>query len=253
MEYSSSEQADIRSVFEAFNSQEICYVVPRGHQHLPASTQGGDIDIIVEESDFGAAVRLCEEVGFATNHNLVRDVFNLVVDGLQNPRSVLSLLVHTPAELVNHLSTAVTPGQPVSSVNSDFDDQRRFKGEIMFHFLNHVAYKSPLNNTMVRVDPEVEQSMFDHRRLVDGIAVPSLVDELTHLICRGVFDYDGEFPPRYVERCEEIKHDVIEGKLARFSNLLSLTFFEAGEIVLENIEKGTYDRIKADLISYSHY
>jgi hypothetical protein len=253
MEYSSSEQADIRSVFETFKSQEIYYVVPRGHQQLPASTQGGDIDVIVKESDFGAAVRLCEEVGFATNHNLVQGVFNLVVNGLQNPRSVLSLLVHTPAELVNHLSTAVTPGQPVSSVNSDFDDQRRFNGEIMFHFLNHVAYKSPLNNTMVRVNPEVEQSMFDHRQFVDGIAVPSLVDELTHLICRGVFDYDGEFPPRYIERCEEIKHDIIENEPARFRNLLSLTFFEASAIVFENVKKGKYARIKTDLISYSRY
>lgn len=253
MEYNSSEQADIRSVFEALNNHNISYVVPRGHQQLPASTQGGDIDVIVEETDFGTAVRLCEEVGFATNHTPIQDVSNLVIDGLQNPQSVLSLLLNAPAELLNHLSTAVSPGQPVSSVNSDFDDQRRFKRDVMFHFLNHVAYKSPLNSAMVRVDPEVEQSVFDHRKIVDGIAVPSPVDELVHLICRGVFDYDGEFRARYIERCNQIRHDVIENETERFKKLLSLVFFETSEIVFENVTEGAYDRIKADLIRCSRY
>lgn len=253
MEYSSSEQADIRSVFEAFNNQNVNYVVPRGYQQLPASTQGGDIDVIIEETDFGTAVRLCEEIGFTTKHSVIRDVSGLIIDGVKNLRSVVSMVVHDPADLLHHLSTAITPGQPVSTVNADFDDQRRFKGDVMFHFLNHVAYKSPLNNAMVRVDPEVEQSIFEHRRIVDGIAVPSPVDELVHLICRGVFDYDGEFPTRYIERCNQIRHDVIENEAERFEELLSLVFFEASEVVFENIRKKTYNQIKDDLIRYSCY
>lgn len=253
MEYSSSEQADIRSIFETFNNQNISYVVPRGYQRLPASVQGGDIDVIVKETDFGTAVRLCEKIGFTTKHSFIQDVSGLIIDGVKNPWSVLSMVIHSPADLLQHLSTAVTPGQPVSTVNADLDDQRRFKEDVMFHFLNHIAYKSPLNNAMVRVDPEVEQSMFEHRRIVEEIAVPSLVDELVHLICRGVFDYDGEFPARYIERCNQIRHDVMENGGERFERLLSLVFFEASEIVFKNIRNRTYNEIKADLIRYSCY
>jgi hypothetical protein len=253
MEYNSSEQKDIRSVFNELNEQQVSYVVPRGHQGLPESTQGGDIDVIIEETDFATAVGICEDLGFSTKYNLMGNILNLIGDGIRNPKSVISLLVRSPQELLCYLHSAVTPGQPVSSVNSNFDDQRRYKDDIMFHFLNHVAYKSPLNNAMVRVDPQVEQSMFNNRVIVDGISIPSPVDELVHLICRGVFDYDGDFPPRYTNRCKQLQNNVLTNGTEKFKKLLELLFFDASDVVFKNVKNNSYNQIKADLIKYSEY
>jgi len=253
MEYSRSEQIKIQSVFEELNDRNIRYVVPRGYRALPKSTTGGDIDMIVKEHDFNKAIEICEELGFDTRRNIVQNASDLLVTGLRKPQLALDLLLNSPRELWIHFQNVVTPGQNVFSVNSEFDDQRRYNGRIMFHFLNHVAYKSPLNDAMVRVDPEVEQSLYDRRRVVDGIAVPSPADELVHLLCRGVFDYDGDFPQRYIDRCERIRPEVINHEEDHLMHLLSLVFFEADTVVLKNVRNGTYNQIKSDLLKFSSY
>ncbi|WP_137286168.1 hypothetical protein [Halorussus salinisoli] len=124
--------------------------------------------------------------------------------------------------------------------------------------MNHVGYESPMQSevrNVIRVDPEVEESLFRHRRFADGIPVPSEPDELAHLIRRGVFPHGGEFPPYYKRRCEELSERVFSSPELedRFERLLSLLFFDADRVVRDHVERDAYDRLEPELRSFSDY
>lgn len=121
--------------------------------------------------------------------------------------------------------------------------------------VNHLAYESPMDGSKIRVDPAVEEAMFDRWRAHGSFYAPATPDELAHLVCRGVFDYDGEFPDRYVSRCDALVEAVRAGAEAdeQFRDLLSHLFYEADSLVYDLTTAGEYDAIRSRLWRYADY
>jgi len=121
--------------------------------------------------------------------------------------------------------------------------------------MNHVAYESPLNGSMVRVDPTVERSLFNNRKRQNGIPIPDEPDELAHLICRGIYSKRGEFPEYYIEKCDQLMSIISSSKEKekKFRELLSLIFFDADTLIFEMAQRSEYSQMREALIRFSDY
>ncbi|WP_152421193.1 hypothetical protein [Natronolimnohabitans innermongolicus] len=253
MNYNTTEQNRIRLLFDDLNSSEIEYVVPRGHQQLPERTPGGDIDFIIHPDSFDSAVNIAKERGFLPKKSSQWwGIAQLGIKGLSRPRATVQYVINTPKKAKEHVIARVS-GSNRSIGRGTVTDWRAYSDDIMVHLRNHLAYKSPWNSGEYRVDPLVEEQLFKHRQLVDGISIPSLPDELAHLICRGVFDKEGEFPEYYASRCNTLFEQMSEAEKSRFKEILSLIFFDADQFVFEHIVNSEYNMILSDLKSYSNY
>lgn len=254
MEFSRDEARLLDRLFADFADSDVTFVVPRGYRNLPQSVPGSDVDVYVAADDFGEAVRLAERRGFGSNETET-GVSGLVEKVVANPDRATEVLLSDPRKAVRFAFEALTDSE---SAVPEYDEWKGTNGNVPLHLTNHVVYESPMKGEvrqMIRVDPAVEESLFRHRRFVDGIPVPSEPDELAHLLCRGVFSHGGEFPPYYERRCEDLSETVRSSPEMeeRFERLLSLLFFDADRVVREHVERGSYDELKSDLVSFSDY
>jgi hypothetical protein len=252
--YTDEERAAIEAFFERATTSELRYVVPRGYQNLPEEVPGGDVDVVVHEDDYAEAIRLCERVGFEATSVSTR-LTDLAARGLQNYGRVVQLLVSDPRVLYDEVRSAVWSTDPEERVSSSYDEFKGFHGDAIVHLANHLAYTSPMNGQKVRVDPLVERRLHERSRVCECVRVPDPPDELAHLLCRGVFDNEGEFPDYYVEWCEQLRRTVLENPRmeAELDELLSLLFFAADTAVKTCLEKSEYDEIKRRLLRFSGY
>jgi len=252
MEYSAEEQQVIESLCEELDVVGVNYVVPRGYQNLPESTPGGDIDMIVETADIEEAIKIAKDNGFAPKTKDKHNKKRLVKKGLKKPHKAAWFLLSKPWKLSKR-GQGQTRSR--SSYAPDYIDWRAYNGDIMLHFVNHLAYKSPHKGRIIRVHPKVEQSLFNYRRQNSLVYIPSPTDELVHLICRGIYDKGGVFPDYYIEMCESLSETVLNdnNQKERFNELLSLVFFKADTVVIEAVRSGEYNQLKNDLMSFSEY
>jgi hypothetical protein len=256
VEYNQLEQKQIKKLFELFHKNGIEYVVPRGYRRLPESVPGGDVDVIIKEEDYFEAIETCRQQGFEEVANRRKNIVNLIIRGFSKPRRVVDLLITDPDLLIEEISKATFDRDTTDDqLASEYSEYKAKQGNILIHFANHLAYTSPYNGKKIRADPTVEQKLLDRANKCGQFFVPNKPDELAHLICRGVFDNGGTFPGYYVSWCEELKDEVMstEKYEIQFEELLRSLFFDAAEIVIKNVNLGTYDRIKQDLISYDNY
>lgn len=248
------EQNKLESLFAAFGKNDILYIIPRGHKHLPAMVDGGDVDIFINSVDFSHATSICKELGFQDRPFGNSKLMALAKRTVANPKMVVALILSSPkripAILNNHLSS-----KPGESVSSNYLEVKLYSDNLMVHLFNNLAYASPLNGSKIMVDPEIDRSMLEGRVKHGFLYVPSPHDELVHLICRGIFDYSGEFPDRYLSRCETLAREVLANKQQeqKLKDLLKLTFFKADDLVYEHIVKNQYTSLKSDLLKFSQY
>lgn len=254
MIYTEEERAAIEAFFHRATTSELRYVVPRGYQNLPKEVPGGDVDVVVHEDDYAEAMRLFERVGFEATSVSTR-LTDLAARGLQNYGRVVQHLVSDPRVLFDEVRSAVGSTDPEERVSSSYDEFKRVHGGVIVHLANHLAYTSPMNGQKVRVNPLVERRLHERSRVRDGVRVPSPPDELAHLLCRGVFDNEGEFPDYYVEWCEQLRRRVLEDPTmeAELDELLSLLFFAADTVVQTCLEESEYDEMKRRLLRFSEY
>jgi len=256
MEYTLEEQEQILGVLSAFHDQGIQFVVPRGYRELPERTQGGDIDIIVKSDRFEEAIEVTNDFSFDVVGSRASNIVKLGYRALCNPSNALGMLVNEPSKAYDFLHHAITPSKPENpELASRYREQLVRNDSVTLHLMNHLAYTSPLNGQKIRVDPQVEQYLYNRSRRRGDVVVPAPPDELAHLICRGVFDYEGNFTEYYIELCEELSQVVFKDETAKsqFNELLSLLFFDAAEVVEGCLRCGEYDTIKEELIRYSDY
>lgn len=251
MRLESEQQETITEVLEGLERCDIRYVVLRGHEDLPNVIQGSDIDLFIDPEAFDNAIDLFKQTLKSTDGTIDR-VVRLAVLGVTNPSRSAAMILNSPGDAVQYVwkSLTTTEFSDRNYVEHSFGD-----GDLDFHIVNHLAYKSTLDGSQVRVDPEVETAMLNRRVDRDGIYIPSEPDELAHLLCRGIFDYDGTFPRRYQSRCDELYEVVRQRKKLedRFRTLLSKLFYDADTLVYDLVAAAEYDSIRSRLRSYADY
>ncbi|NEU56295.1 hypothetical protein [Halorussus sp. MSC15.2] len=254
MEFSRAETELLDRLFADLVDSDVTFVVPRGYRDLPHSVPGSDVDVYVADDDFEETVRLAERLGFGSSDSST-GVRGLVEKVASNPGRAMALLSSDRAKALRFAFETLTDTE---TVQTEYEEWKGSNGNVALHLTNHVVYESPMKSgvrQMIRVDPAVEESLFRYRRFVDGIPVPSEPDELAHLLCRGVFSYEGEFPPYYERRCRELSETVLSSPEMeeRFERLLSLLFFDADRVVRDHVERDSYDQLKSDLVSFADY
>lgn len=253
MDYEEDHQALITQFFNGLNNSGIEYVIPRGYQNLPKSVPGGDIDIFVAADEFNTAITLAERYEFRPERQ--SGPLGAIIKKInENPVQNLQKGFREPKRVVRYIKREFNI-RGTSDELASYSQWKAHHDEIMIHLMNHIAYKSPMNGNMVRVDPTVETLMFENRRLVNGFWVPYQPDELAHLICRGIFKYEGDFTPYYLEWCESLTDEVLASPemSAHFDRLLSLLFFKAKSVVRNKVERKEFDMIWKELLSFAGY
>lgn len=251
MNLTKTQQQTLNSVWRAFDERNVRYVVLRSYESLPASIEGSDVDILVDDGSFDEAIAYCEQE-FESTESMLRNAFGLSSLASRHPRTVIRRMSDSPTEALSEvkqrlISTEVSLRKYISRV---FDADG-----LQFHLVNHLAYKSPMDESRIRVDPVVERLLFERRNEADEFYVPAPPDRLAHLVCRGVFDYGGTFPPRYVSRCDALVEAIRSNSVwdEQFQDVLSHIFYDADELVYEFVVAGDYDAIHAELRQYSDY
>lgn len=253
MEFTPEQSRLLEEFIGAVENGGITYVVPRGWQNFPRSVPGGDVDVYVHSENFRAAIEQSQQLGLRpSGHSGMGELLSTI---LADPRNAADEFLREPTNAMSVVWDALTGNGDRSSGLETYRDYKAHSADFMIHLMNHVAYESPMNGEMIRVHPDVEDSMFQNRRECRGVFVPAKPDELCHLICRGVFSYSGEFPNYYVERCTELYDEVVSSYTQKqaLERLLSNVFFGAAEVVLEAIADERYANIKTELISWSGY
>lgn len=245
------QQETLTSVLGSLADRDIGYVVLRGHEPLPSAVRGSDIDLFIAPASFDDAVALFQRELEAAESTLAGAV-GLAVLGARHPREAASLAVGSPRAAASYVRKSLTTADFAAR---DYVRRTFADGDLVFDLVNHIAYTSTLDDSKIRVDPEVEAAMLDRRVDRDGLYVPSPPDELAHLVCRGVFDYEGAFPERYRARCDELAETVRSRNRLdeQFRELLSGLFFDADTLVYELVVAGDYDAIRPRLRRYSDY
>lgn len=238
-------------IFTSLAERDIRYVVLRGHETLPSSVQGSDIDLFVDPTSYDDALPVFTR-HFEPAESILAGVLELAALGVTHPRRAVELAVGSPRDVADFVKKSLTTNDFSSRqyVERTFSD-----GSLTFHLVNHLAYTSPMYGSQIRVDPEVEAAILERRVERDGFYIPSKPDELAHLVCRGVFDYHGEFPARYRSRCDELFEAVRsrEDLDEQFSTLLSRLFYDADSVVYQSVSAGEYDAILSRLRQYADY
>lgn len=265
MKYNPQEQQLITSAFASLNARNIRYVVLRWADALPAETPGGDIDVLVDSEHLDAAEECLRTLGFSRNKldrlGGARSKWNYykaqLAEIVTKPATVPRRAVRFGANQVRRVVSLFKGGKakPKGKSERAFRDVKVYKSNIMIHMVNHLAYSSTLNRKKIMTDQRVVESMLSGRRIQDGPATPAPVDELVHLVCRGVFDRFGEFTDYYVRRCEALYADVrgIEEDMAKLRDLLDTVFFKAGSVVLRGIASSEYGQLREQLRRFSGY
>lgn len=245
------QQRPLLNAFDSFEERTVRYVVLRGYDDLPEATTGRDVDVFVEASSFDAAIRVCED-DFEQERPTIGNVIQLASAGVSQPQKTLETIATSPTHVIEIAKKTVT----TTGFSSRNYIERTFRdGEVVIHLVNHLAYTSTLDGSQIRVDPAVEAAMLDRRIETDGFYVPAPPDALAHLVCRGVFDYEGDFPDRYVSKCDELRRRVTSDPRLdeQFQSLLSKIFYSADTVVYESVLAGNYDSIRSDLRQYADY
>ncbi|SIS03125.1 hypothetical protein [Natronorubrum thiooxidans] len=251
MSISPGQQEAIFSVFDSFEDQNIRYVVLRGYDDLPDAITGSDIDVFVEASSFDVGVRICAN-DFELDEPTARNVLKLASAGMSQPQQTIETITTSPSHVIEIVKETVTTAD---FSNRNYVERTFRNGAIVMDLENHLAYKSTLDGSQIRVDPDVEAAMLDRRINRDGFYIPAPPDALAHLVCRGVFDYDGDFPDRYVSKCNDLRQRVTSDPTLdeQFRTVLSKLFYDGDSVVYESVLAGNYQTIRSDLRQYSEY
>lgn len=251
MRLDEAQRETLHDSLAALDQHDIRYVILRGHRELPQALAGSDVDLFVDPAGFEDALTLFDHL-LDPAESTLRGLFDLAVLGARHPRRAVEMAVGSPHDAGQYVMKSLR--------TTEFGDrkyeERSFRdGELVFHLVNHLAYTSTLDGTMVRVDPQIEAWMLDNRLSQEWFYIPEKPDELAHLICRGVFDYEGEFPDRYHTRCDELfaaisQHDRL---IERLRTLLGSLFYDADDLAYELLAEGDYDSLRRRLRCYANY
>jgi len=243
----------IVSCFESFDNENIRYVILRGYRDLPESIIGSDIDLYVHPEDYSDFIYVISEKGFEKESlSTPKRLLSIAHRGVNNPVTALSKLATSPTWVIRTIFDINNENQITKGT---LKNQVYEQAPLYLHAVNAIAYKSPLDGTLHRVNKEVENQLVEYRQEKNGFYKPAPPDELAHLVCRGVFDKNGEFSEIYKQKCNSL-YKKISGSEAmdeRFQGLLRYLFFKSDELVYKLICKGEYNKIRDSLEKFADY
>lgn len=254
-DFNTEQSVLISDTLNRLNQNGVELVVPRGYRDLPDSIPGSDIDIVVHRDRFKQSVEVLEESGFSRAGSPSSRLLSLLYDALEDPSRAKELILTNQRRLYLLLKNALLEPTHDSEVAAEYAEFKAEKGSVVFHLMDRLAYKSPHNQQKIPVDSRVEELLHERSESRGNFQVPSPPDEFAHLVCRGVFDYEGTFPPYYIKRCKSLSDVVFNSEEyeMQFRELMGLLFFDADEKVIECIEDERYDSIKSELLAYADY
>jgi hypothetical protein len=254
MTFNTTEEKAIINCLTKLNDENVKYVLLRGFKPLAESASGSDIDILIDGSDLDQVGEIVADFGFSSYTGITHFKYyqSIVSKTIKYPTEAIKKIKTEPDTVINLLSG---PNRSTTSLRNTYDELKFERDNAVLHFFNHLAYDSPMFDTKVRVHPSVEEGMLQRRQLTSGYAIPSAPDELAHLICRGVFDKDGNFPEHYKQRCDTIWENIKteEQQLKILKVLFSDIFYNADTAVINCIRNKAYDSIRSDLLQFRDY
>lgn len=238
-------------VFERLRDRRVPYVVLRGYDDLPDRIKGSDVDLLVDAGRFDDAVEAIR-ARFAPSEPRLANALDIVEFGARNPLIGVRTLLESPEEVARYVRRNLV----ATEVGGRNYIERTFEHEgLVVHLVNHLTYVSPMNGDRFRVAAEVDGGLLERRIDHGDFFVPAPPDELAHLVCRGVFDYEGVFPDRYAARCDELRPAVFGDSRTEqtFKMVLSHLFYGAAPLVENLVRNGEYDSIRSRVASYDDY
>ena len=237
--FNDEEQQNILEVFEKLNKEDIQYIVPRKYEELPKKSLGEDIDIIVNKKDFNESISVLNQIGFEDYERKLN--YSLILKGLRNPLKAIKVVFTNPQASKNLLG----------AYEKNIETKKLVKGDIILDLKNKLAYKSTSIDHRIPADPQLEKFLFDNsRRHKEVIKVPSIEDELTHIVAHCIFDKDGNFEEYYQERVKYLLKDADRDKVR---SRLEKIFFKAEKFVYKKMRQDELSKLRKNLVQYSDY
>lgn len=242
-----------QDLFLELNKQGIRYVIPRRYDSLPESTINGgrDVDIVIEPTQFQFAVEIPKKRGFTPEQKSGSSRLRVYRGALAQPKKAIQLLLQEPRDSISK----IIYGNEIQYGNPRHEVKHLYRGSQMIDLQNNLAYESPMDGTMIPVDPSVTDGMLSRRKKEACFYIPTPADELAHLIPHCVFNKAGGFPSYYADRCDELLEVVrsTDELLQLFKQLLEKIFYNADQLVFELVADKRYSDIRPELKQFSDY
>lgn len=256
MHFNVNEAKLIKELFITFEQNNICYTVPNGYDKLPDFVYGGDIDVLVKAVDYGRALKLVPEA--FTQGNRKKSInqngfLALAKKAINNPGRIMPAI--NKRLRIKNLRGSVKKDPLQDSVNPHYMETKFIYESIKLYLVNHIAFKSPMNDKRVRVNPLIEENVFRYRHQLGLTPIPSPPEEVSLLISKALFDKKGVFPDYYIARIENLLEQINndEALCNRLMQNLELLFFKADRLVYSIVQEGDFNSLKQKLISFSDY
>jgi len=247
-----------KDVFVALNEINATYVVPRKYEHLPERAHGGqgdDVDIIVSHDDFHESIVALKNIDYweSSRSGETQPITEYYIDQIKKA-------IKKPMELpkvftdFERLKKEINPPKEKEKTYGHLNT-KLYKDKKKIDLRNNLAYRSPMNNSRIQVDPSVTTGLLERRERTNCFYTPSAADELAHIITHCIFDKEGDFSDYYEKRTTNL-YDIVredENQLHLFKNLLGEIYYDADELVIKLLNKGEYSKIRSELKKYSDY
>lgn len=140
--FNAEQQNELLELSESLSSSGISYVVLRGHQELPESVPGVDIDVFANPAEYEKMKILLYKKGFKPEFELVSHIKSLLLEASKNPVNSVNTLVRDPRRVFSILFRSKKES---GSLRGQFREYKSEKIGINIHIQNHLAYRSPRN------------------------------------------------------------------------------------------------------------
>lgn len=120
---------------------------------------GSNVDVLVVAESFDDAVAYCKRA-LEPTESIPRNALDLTSLVVESPRVVFRDVARSPTYAVATAKNRLV----LSEVTGRGYTERTFDAAgLQLHLVNHLAYESPMDESQVRIDPTVEDAMFNHR------------------------------------------------------------------------------------------
>ena len=252
MDLSKKESEKLIEFFDELNNSEISYVVLRKYEDLPQKCKDGDIDILTDDLDkmknLGEALNFREKkLDFASNLLIIiRKLFS-------SPISISQTFISNPKGSILRIFNSDISTPELEEIKED----KIYYRNIVVHMTERVHYKSTLNDKRVLTTDKINRSLLTNSRKIEneGISfnIPSSYDEICHLVSRGIFDYEGDFPVYYSNKIRKIFSELSSKDKNNLEDLLSEIFFQASSKMVSELEKDNIENLRESLKRFSKY
>lgn len=247
-EFTTKEQEELEKYLNSIHNLD--YVLLRIQDEFPSQVAGGDIDILVK--NISTAEKIALDQGFSKQKTpLSLSIAKMMGKGVRQPFKAAALIKNDPKSVIK--KSLYRERADYSSLNQ-LEEKKLYKKNIILHLTDHLAHKSTMNNSKVRLHPDIEESFWKHsKKTKQNFKVPDKPEKIIHKICRGVFDYEGSFPDYYKEECKNLSNNLTPSQTERFENHCKKVFFKASDLVVRKVEAGEFDSLRNDLEKYAQY